>query len=624
MTYQAGSASVSITPSFEGFHRKIGRELGTEDAAFARAGDRWGKLAGDAFSARLRTSLARLPAARIRASADTARAKAELDATARTRTARVRVDVDRSALSRLGGMLGGLPGKIPSSVGSLPLASLIAVVPAVEALLPEVTALASGFAAAGAGAGAFALLAKPAFGAVGDAYKSIGKDQAAYDNALTKTAKSKALAKLGQDWKDLDPAERGAVRGLQGLSGEYRKISTAFEPAAFKVFNAGLKLASDLLPKVTPFASTFAGALTAILGHADKFAKSKGFGDWLKQFQALEGPSITAIGDGIGKVANSVGKLLTTMSAKDVVNGINIAFTVLNGTIQAVTYMVHRLMTNWDGMSSFVKTSAHDLESAFGGLELAGLTAFRGLADVALTSLKDIVHGAADAFGWVPGVGGKLKEADAALGGFKTSVDRTFDAAIGKVGAWKTALDNAPKTAKLKGNISDLTGKLASAERQLKNPDLTKTRRAAIEANIGQLQKQIASARAQLDAINGKTVYTEVYTTVVNALGPAARLPGHAAGTGSAPPGWAWVGERGPELMRFRGGEQVIPAQLSAAVASRVPVQVPSRGYAAGTGMAMVVSAAGNDALLQAIVQALRFDIQGRGGGNVQAYLGQR
>jgi hypothetical protein len=43
---------------------------------------------------------------------------------------------------------------------------------------------------------------------------------------------------------------------------------------------------------------------------------------------------------------------------------------------------------------------------------------------------------------------------------------------------------------------------------------------------------------------------------------------GFAAGTGSAPPGWAWVGEQGPELMRFRGGEQVMSAPVSAAVAA--------------------------------------------------------
>jgi SLT domain-containing protein len=34
---------------------------------------------------------------------------------------------------------------------------------------------------------------------------------------------------------------------------------------------------------------------------------------------------------------------------------------------------------------------------------------------------------------------------------------------------------------------------------------------------------------------------------------------GYALGTASAAAGWAWVGERGPELVRFRGGEQVRP-----------------------------------------------------------------
>jgi len=43
-------------------------------------------------------------------------------------------------------------------------------------------------------------------------------------------------------------------------------------------------------------------------------------------------------------------------------------------------------------------------------------------------------------------------------------------------------------------------------------------------------------------------------------------LPGFASGTRWAPPGLAWVGERGPELMRFRGGEQVYSAEQSAAM----------------------------------------------------------
>jgi hypothetical protein len=40
---------------------------------------------------------------------------------------------------------------------------------------------------------------------------------------------------------------------------------------------------------------------------------------------------------------------------------------------------------------------------------------------------------------------------------------------------------------------------------------------------------------------------------------PWAGLRGYANGTNSARPGVAWVGEKGPELVRFKGGEEVIP-----------------------------------------------------------------
>lgn len=54
---------------------------------------------------------------------------------------------------------------------------------------------------------------------------------------------------------------------------------------------------------------------------------------------------------------------------------------------------------------------------------------------------------------------------------------------------------------------------------------------------------------------------------VASARGGAARsfaYQGRATGTPHAPPGWAWVGEEGPELLRFAGGEQVLTAAQSA------------------------------------------------------------
>lgn len=54
----------------------------------------------------------------------------------------------------------------------------------------------------------------------------------------------------------------------------------------------------------------------------------------------------------------------------------------------------------------------------------------------------------------------------------------------------------------------------------------------------------------------------------------------YAGGTKHAAPGWAWVGERGPELAWMRGGEIVLPAGMSARVGGGI-----GRGYATGTGL---------------------------------------
>jgi hypothetical protein len=74
------------------------------------------------------------------------------------------------------------------------------------------------------------------------------------------------------------------------------------------------------------------------------------------------------------------------------------------------------------------------------------------------------------------------------------------------------------------------------------------------------------------------TIYTNFVTTGGGAsmgINPGAsglpKIPGHAAGTPSASSGWAWVGEAGPELVRFKGGETVLPNSVS-------------MGYAGGAG----------------------------------------
>jgi hypothetical protein len=85
-------------------------------------------------------------------------------------------------LSRLLGGLGSAGGSMPL-IGGLGPAAIPVLVGGLAALLPEITAVGSGFAAAGAGAGAFALLAVPAVKSVAGAQTSLNAAMAKYHQA---------------------------------------------------------------------------------------------------------------------------------------------------------------------------------------------------------------------------------------------------------------------------------------------------------------------------------------------------------------------------------------------------------------------------------------------------------
>lgn len=104
------------------------------------------------------------------------------------------------------------------------------------------------------------------------------------------------------------------------------------------------------------------------------------------------------------------------------------------------------------------------------------------------------------------------------------------------------------------------------------------------------------------------------------------RPGGYASGTGGAAPGWAWVGEKGPELVSFRGGEKVLSHGDSVAAARDNGIRLP--GYATGnakyyreavadTGKGFLSSLTGTRAQIRSILRALESDI-------VRAFRGVR
>lgn len=94
----------------------------------------------------------------------------------------------------------------------------------------------------------------------------------------------------------------------------------------------------------------------------------------------------------------------------------------------------------------------------------------------------------------------------------------------------------------------------------------------------GDVARTVANIDHQLDRIHGvhRTVALDLKLPKGVTLGHAAHIGNFAKGTTGAAPGWAWVGEEGPELVRMKGGETVLPHHVSRNVAG-----VPT-GYATG------------------------------------------
>jgi phage-related protein len=338
-------------------------------------------------------------------------------------------------LSGLTGLFGGGGGGGGGSAGAgaagIPLlGSLSDALPVVAALLPlimaalaEVGALATGLTAAGLGVGGFAALALPAFKSVTTAYSQINTDQQAYNRALTATARNTALAHLKQDYANLSPAQRGAVEGLQDLVAEYHKLSKAFEPTAFKVFNEGLKIANQLLPYVGQFAAAAAPAIEGLLSTISKAIAGPEFKYFMDFLSSLAGPVITAIGSGMSGLAKEVMFLMERFSKKDVINAVNIAFRILGFTIQLVTGLIMEGMIAWDWItqkalpavrSAFdttrhaIATAGHDIAHAFDtvrhDIAIAGhdiAVAFDTVRHAAATVGHDIVTGLSTAANWI-------------------------------------------------------------------------------------------------------------------------------------------------------------------------------------------------------------------------------
>lgn len=252
----------------------------------------------------------------------------------------------------------------------------------------------------------------------------------------------KILHNLATTFGALGPAAgkfaAGTVGALVRLTGAMAKWATTKGPGQMQSFLAAVK---KVAPSVEQLFSALAGAIPTLVRGLNPLAPvSLAIATALAKLVAAAPPQlITAIA-----AAFLAWKLATTGFA-GIIRGIQIATRVWTAAqwlldaaldanpialvIVAIAALVAGIIIAWQHSQTFrdiVKRVWHDVT----GFVSAAVTKIRGYAadvwDAMAWVFGKILDGAAHAFGWIPGLGDKLKAADKAFKGWAASIDKSI------------------------------------------------------------------------------------------------------------------------------------------------------------------------------------------------------
>ncbi|HUM06361.1 MAG TPA: phage tail tape measure protein [Terriglobales bacterium] len=354
--------------------------------------------------------------------------------------------------------------------------------------------------------------------------------------------------------KDIGKASADSSGNVEGFSKIQKNFNQQLSELKASAESAGIEIGDKLIPPL----KTLMGFLS---GHPT-FAK-----DLLIGFVGLLGV-LTAYSAALRLVA--LAQVLWAGATKAVTAAqwlLNVAMDAnpIGLVVIAIAALVAGLIIAWKTSATFrnfVKAAWEDIQKAAANAVIYILKYYRMMINAALEFVDVWIHAAAKAFGWVPGLGDKLKAAANAVDGFKNTVNNKFDSMITKVKSFDDNVNKASKERKLQVNISQWTSNLDKAKASLKSvPD---SRKAKVLADIKDLENKIAQAKAELASLRSKTVTVNV-RTVTTSSGEVARhgfASGGIRGAASGGPrsGLTLVGEDGPELADLPTGTRIRPS----------------------------------------------------------------
>lgn len=224
----------------------------------------------------------------------------------------------------------------------------------------------------------------------------------------------------------------------------------------------------------------------------------------------------------------------------------------------------------WDEAAKVVATSAGSINSALESqitywqdynANLQSLTDrsadIEGLSDM----IASFADGSSDSVNAIAGMAGATDEQLATM-----------------VANWKTLQQEQQNAA---GSVADLKTDFTATMDELQTAlaedieamDLGDEAKSSAQATIQGFIDGAVGMLPQVTAAYNRVAAAARAALSASGTGTAGSIPGYAVGTQSAAPGFALVGENGPELVYFNGGEQVMTAEETAAMRESMEIQ---------------------------------------------------
>ncbi|MFE4919015.1 hypothetical protein [Streptomyces sp. NPDC056661] len=372
-------------------------------------------------------------------------------------------------------------------------------------------------------------------------------------------------AKSGPTLKSFSTGLSGLLgKGGGGLVGMFKGLEVGIGGSA-KFLDGLFSLINRVLPAIGRFSGEVSRSLGPLLGEmlTSSGVQAEAALDGLGQVVKALTPVFKDLGFGIKAVRDLLGIFVPTM--KDVGSAILGSFLPSFSRIDEARGPLQRLSDAINRNKGTIQEVARIMGNAF--IDIAS-TAIQYLPKVIgiwalvtgsmVTGAGAVLHALAKTFGFIPGIGDKLKAADRDFGRFKDSYLSGLAAAQRK--SEDFANNALPKLGKgrLKLNIDNWQSQIETAKAKLKT--VPPEGRSKLKADIADLKAKVAEAKAALAAMNGSTATTYVkmvYEKVEAQVAPKFRARGGPIklAAGGNPSGLV----RGPGT----GTSDSIPAMLS-------------------------------------------------------------